>query len=940
MKEKVVETLRLVRTESQRDAGVIYGLQQQVETLEADLGSAQKALKGQARAHAAELEGVRELYGSQVDAAQERVVFVEVQYEEQRAVVERLEAEVLLLGEEKAFCLQLVHDVKSEARARVSVQQARAADAKACAVGKGKELQAMTAKLAQSQLDKVASRQKFVSKKEGTETQADYRRWGARMVQDALTWTGMTQARVLESCRAVVTDLETREPEEVQPINGETAEQAAIRQRAFRASKTLFEKVGSSWETLVSHVLEGCSSAVVSKLMSVRLPKLLQEGNTAFMSQLREFWSMERLLDMKLSTKLSRRNYTHMRNCLFKVKNKATGQWEDMWIGGVLVTPPAGEKALRSLSRAIASEYGLKSERHGSMTYVAINKVCAESITAALVAKQLKAKITGDGEWEVTDAAGNTVVVQEVFDKAYMARGMSHTACGVAFPNSSKHPCSPQHTNEFAVAESGDDWEGLRQNLSEPLEAFNELNRAGEVTGVVLPKECTNLDEDIKVNVKVTCTVGADQSGCHSGLGLGPCNSHCSCPYCEIEAPDLLETNQERLLIPPRRSLFRISLLAHLITGVCPGCKARIVATKEELCGCNEKKKCGKCNGMRMMLVAKRGDKVPAMRKVDLDAWLKQHFGVRYAQGALIEVEPGLWVICILHMNLRITGNFFAHCVLKELGRHTERSPKEREEIAKSVWGLLSSAGLPVKVLKCPKNEVESYWESISKYSFAGDDCAVLASNDLWLQCVDLVMPQGARDKNYTLQARYQAIVKGWRMWNEQLWPMINRLDFETKKLKADAVRQAAREFIPLFKAACVKAPRILYLHLLVSHLPEQIENLTVDPYFYQTQGLEHRHKLRKAFNSLMCNGRKPGEQRTHTVAPYQWVGREKSCPEFQRKTGTSRTEQVAELVVVKDHLCRLLTGHVCDVARTVKLERENELKKAAWKRRQHALQP
>ena len=924
--------------EAQRDADLICNLQQTIETLKTELGSAHKALKGQSREHAAELEGVQELYGSQLDAAQEQLALAEIQCEEQQVVVKRSEEEVVLLQKEKAFCLQLLHEVKSESRRKVSAQRDRAAEARARAIDKGKELVETKMQLAQSKLEKIANRKKFVSKKEGQETQADYRRWGARILQDTLDWSGMTEARVLESCRALVLDHETEEPIVPNPSKVDTPELAATRQRALRASKTLLEKVGPLWQTLVSNVLEGCTSDLVRKLMPVRLPVFLREGATVFMSRLHEFWSSERLLDMKIACKLSRRLFTHMRNCLFKVKNKATGFWEDLWFDDVLVTPPPGEKALRSLSKAIAAEYGMKTKRKGAMTYVDVNKLCAESVTAAIVAKQLKASVNEAGEWDVTDAAGNTVVVQEVFDKAYMARGLSQTAAGVAFPNSSKHPCSPQHTNEFAVAESGDDWIGLWENLSEPLKAFNKLKQAGEVKDVVLPKQCTNLDEDITANVKVTCTVGADQSGAHSGLGLGPCNGHCPCPICEITAPDILETNPERLKDHVRRSLTRISLLAHLVPGDCPGCKARIVAKKEELCGCKKNEKCAKCDGLRMMVVAKRGDKPPPMRKVELDSWLKQHFGVRYAQGALIEVEPGLWVICILHMNLRITGNFFAHCILKELGRHTEKSPKERERIAKGVWDLLVGRGLSVKVLKCPKDQaVDSYWESISQYSFAGDDCAVLAANDLWLDCLHLVMPQGAREKNYTLQERYEAIVEGWRMWNEEVWPLINRLDFETKQLKADAVRKAARKFIPLFKKACVKTPRVLYLHLLVSHLPEQIETLTVDPYFYQTQGLEHRHKIRKAYIAL-TNGRKPGEEETHTVAPYQRLGREKPVEGFERKTGTSRTEQCVEILVVRDHLQRLLTGHVCAVARQVKLERENALKKAAWKRRQRAL--
>ena len=240
-----------------------------------------------------------------------------------------------------------------------------------------------------------------------------------------------------------------------------------------------------------------------------------------------------------------------------------------------------------------------------------------------------------------------------------------------------------------------------------------------------------------------------------------------------------------------------------------------------------------------------------------------------------------------------------------------------------------------MKLLKCPTNQVDSYWESICKYSFAGRDCAVLSHERLWEVLLGIVMPKAARDKNHTLQTRYESCVKAWENWAEVVWPLINNLGFESKQLKAEAVRKAARDFIPLFKKACAKAPKILYLHLLVAHLPEQIEQLTVDPYYYQTQGLEHRHKLRKQYHLCMTNGRKPGEQKSSAVASYKWQTG-KVCPAFTRRSGSSREEQIMELMCVRDHLRQLLSSHLCLVAQQVKLERANAVSKAAWKRRQH----
>ena len=205
-----------------------------------------------------------------------------------------------------------------------------------------------------------------------------------------------------------------------------------------------------------------------------------------------------------------------------------------LWIDGVLVIPPPGEKALRSLSKAIAAEYGLQVKRDGKMAMLDLNARCAADIAAAIRSGQLICRHDVERGWLVTDLAGNTVALQEVFDKAMIHKLMSQTAVGVAWPNSSAHPCSPEHTHEFAVGESGDDWQSLRDNLPEALGQFNDLKARGFVRGVVLAKEKTGLDEDIKVDVQVECTVGADQSGSHSGLGLGPCNNSCPCPICHI----------------------------------------------------------------------------------------------------------------------------------------------------------------------------------------------------------------------------------------------------------------------------------------------------------------------------------------------------------------------------------------------------------------------
>lgn len=926
------------RAESLREGVVIHDLQEEI----AGLRSAHKALNRQLTSEAA-VERAREaaaaaLVEDNLQSASENQLRLELLCDELNLQVSALRSEVTLLGEEKDFVLQLLHNAKSESRAKVGKQVTKTTEAKAQAAKARKQVHSVSMQLQQAKVDKVANRAKFVTVKEGAETAKDFKRWGMRVLEQVKHWKGMTDKRVLETCRALCQHLEnqaaaiTEPPED--PEEG-TASESAARKRAWRAKVKLHDALGAGWRSTLTDVLECEPAASIKALMPAKFEEIVTDGKRVFMSKLGDFWSTTRLLDMKITSKLSRRNYTRVRNCFFKEKNKATGLWEPLWIDDVLVVPPPGEKALRSLSKAIAQEYGLRTDRHGKMSMIDLNKLTVEDIMSAIESKQLRVFHDPTTGWMVTDLQGNKVCLQVVFDKANIHKLMSQTAVGVAYPNSSKHPCSPEHTHEFCVSESGDDWHGLRDNVSEALGAFNALKERGYVEGVVLKKEQTGLDEDITVNVAVDCTVGADQSGAHSGLGLGPCNSSFPCLICQCPQDEVLTTNAKQLGSYPRRSLHGLRLLAHLIPGDCPGCKARVVASKEDLCGCKAKKKCEKCDGRKMMVVAEPGDTPPTMKKADLNSWLKTHFGVCYARGPLVEVEPGLWVICILHMNLRITGAMFEHMIIKELGRHNK--PAEREKTAQMVWEILIQNGIAIKALKCPVNNVISYWNSIQNHSFAGNDCAILSFERLWLKLLDLVMPKEAREANHTLETRYSSCVKAWDMWAGEVWPLINNLDFETKKLKANAVRKAAREFIPLFKQACAKTPKILYLHLLASHLPEQIETLTVDPYFYQTQGLEHRHKLRKQYHLCMTNHRKPGEKKVTQVDSYQWLTGE-VCPAFTRSSGTSRGEQIMELMTVRDHLRRLLTGHVCAVATQVKLERANRLQKASWKQRQRVL--
>jgi hypothetical protein len=197
----------------------------------------------------------------------------------------------------------------------------------------------------------------------------------------------------------------------------------------------------------------------------------------------------------------------------------------------------------------------------------------------------------------------------------------------------------------------------------------------------------------------------------------------------------------------------------------------------------------------------------------------------------------------------------------------------------------------------------------------------------LWEKVVDIVFPPAVVAKNPTLTERVDAIKQAWTHWSEVVWPLINRLDMPRKE-KAAQLRQEASKLLPLIRKAAANTTEHLYPHLLF-HLADQIERSEVDPYFKQTQGLEHRHKLRKKIHLLNTNFKKPGEQKQISIARYK---RQDGIfvKAHVKHSGISREQQVLETVVTLDHLRALLGTHKCQVESTLKLEKDNKLRKAA----------
>ena len=115
---------------------------------------------------------------------------------------------------------------------------------------------------------------------------------------------------------------------------------------------------------------------------------------------------------------------------------------------------------------------------------------------------------------------------------------------------------------------------------------------------------------------------------------------------------------------------------------------------------------------------------------------------------------------------------------------------------------------------------------------------------------------------------------------------------------KATAV-EAGNKFMELWIAAAGEHTAHVYPHILVAHLPNQIRDLPMDPWYFQTQCLEHKHKFRK-MDSFVTNHHAPkplAERKSDVVGYYRngkWVGGKEG-----RMTGPCRSFQLS---VVNDY--------------------------------------
>jgi hypothetical protein len=565
--------------------------------------------------------------------------------------------------------------------------------------------------------------------------------------------------------------------------------------------------------------------------------------------------------------------------------------------------PIASAYALRKNFKQICEEYGLEESLDGRTAWVDVAKrMCMDIMEHVRLGHLKLSQDTATGKWMVTGRDDRSIVLCFSFDAANFHRGMKQTSFGYKIANLMNCPINSPHVfHEFCLMEGADNHESIKAHVGHIIKQIDQVFTMGKIPGFHHPRIG---DSEISIEFDPADVVACcDQVAGRSNFGQGGCNLIKPCFCCDVAKTQLCSTDPTTINDFKPRDLHTCNLLAHVALGVCPACELQIVDNITE--------------PSTQILRAQAGDKDPPVPLAfEGVSWSELHNCQNYGQEVLFNIPIKQWCVCILHMNLRITGMMFTRTILRNLLSDAKSMNKNDRGDSKAadLHNLMSSLGIPCKIFSCPLNSVGKFYNSIAKFSFAGSDAArMLGGYDLALKIVFDQCVWDTQHKDYSSTSpdteRYLKALKMWKCWADDVWPLINDLDMD-KEEKACAVERRGRHFIDLWVAAAGKHTSHLYPHLLVVHLPSNIRNLPVDPWYLQTESLEHKHKFRKDL-SFMTNKHKPkplAERITTTAGYYRhgkWIK-----GKVGKKTGECRSFQILAKSLVVDHLRgKLLTA-------------------------------
>ena len=624
-----------------------------------------------------------------------------------------------------------------------------------------------------------------------------------------------------------------------------------ITNRAFvrRARDKLADTEGSDAKDSIANLL----SKMDHNTLREELPKAFLASEAKKVRQeyadgLRNIWSVARCVSIKTRNFMSRRKWERLRKYLSYDYDSSINKFVRKTIGGVLVPELPPHKQLRNFAHVMAEKYNMQVDLAGLSVSVDLLISLKKQIAYSVKHGTLN---MDESTGRITALNGDKVIVQVKMDKANMHKGMEETAIAFVLVNGTVNPNAPSETHTFCLFEKDDHWASVKKFGAKALAQVNALLTNSRVD---VPSEDENSQGPVPY-ADLVVLGGGDLSNVNDMLCVTSCNGVCPCPFCEQPREEMCNTNPTFIEDQIQRTPDRIKLLAHAIEGECPGCKAQIVEVVEY--------------PDTQVPIANPDDKEPAKAKWNKTQkttlkkgtdWVKVHCGIKYGRTPLINFpEVTDWVMCLLHMNLRIVGSLFKELIVGNIDLHQAENTSKTAQTDELLKIIVEDNQIHMKKgkLEKPKNSLDT--NDFKKVSFAGSEASALLT--IYPLLLNVVFPCSVREKNPAVRHQYEQVANAWKLWAET-WKLVNStLDVDsdaTRKERALAVAKSGKEFVDAWVVAH-KRTQGLYLHLLVAHVPEMIRRFG-DLRSYSSQGLEHDHSVRKKIGLQLTN-RKPGQR-------------------------------------------------------------------------------
>ena len=597
------------------------------------------------------------------------------------------------------------------------------------------------------------------------------------------------------------------------------------------------------------------------------LKKVQHKAAIDVSDRIQEHWSVAKALYLKELCLLSRKKYNRLREGLTMIWSEKDGTSRPIALPHDVPMPRMPTiYALTKKKMAIREQHGVT--LNGHTVELDVGAKLKEDIKYSLERNFYELKPADSSKPEAKEvcckAKEGPIQVQFMCDAAGLCKGLTQTVAGYHLVHGSQFPNSPHEFKTIALMEGSDKWKSLQANFKPTIARLNEL--------MATP----TLEIQENITAPLEWLGGGDLAAICSALGLNGCASCNPCYLCECPRTSMCDPAPAYTA----RTLDRILLLAHMKEGKCPGCKFNIVAEVK--------------NPKKQMPLAETGAPTPVVPKMlqgRNETWAEMHFGVAYGQHPhLSYLEPSMWIVCILHMLLRVTSGL----VTKTVFDNINKAAKVAEGQEQQMTALLVEAGVHIKAsaVKTKSKNMTKAKQDFKQHSFSGNEAKTLM--ELGPKLLAITCPADERKTNRILETNFQRRLKAWSDW-KILWDLVNEKRPTEWEKWGEEVRVAARAFVKSWIAACGRTTKGVYLHILVAHLGDFIAKYG-DLSVYSSQGMEHAHKLRKQFAPLGTNFKPYQRGLTHLdhILTLEFASQQQGLHQFKIEFEKERQARIA----------------------------------------------